>query len=723
MTNPVIYNVFWLPANVHYESDGLAASDTRYENLLNRFAGDVGGNNFYNLVTQYPGSNGTPANSVTFGGSWVDTAAYPHAGTQADPLLDVDIQNEATNAATTNGWTRDINHIYLVFTGINIFECQTSTSDCNFFKTGHTNAYCAYHFFFGGSPTVYAFMGSDGMGGCSNGQVPNGDAIADAEISSASHEFIESVTDPKIDNWLSSVATGQQEIGDLCNRNDGPNNVLAPGADVYLNGNPYDIQQQWSNAVHGCATDLNAAQNGIVPPVLTINKSAPPTAVAGQPINYSITVTNPSDTDASTLTTVTDTLPAGVSYISGTASPAPTSTSPLTWNLGTIAVHDSVTMTFQGRSNPQAINNCASVGYADQLQISTSLSSGPACAPTTVAKAQTTTVVTSNHNPSVFGQPVTLTATVTAKPPGVGTPTGPVQFLDGATPIGSGSLVAGQFSITTASLSVATHPITAVYGGDTNFLGSTSGVLNQVVNKAPTTTTLTASPPGSVGFGHPVTFTATVAVPPPGAGNPTGPVIFLVDGTPVQTVNLNASEQASVTTSALSPGSHLVAAAYQGDGNFLASTGTLTYLVTCTVTITGNHPNAVVASGDSTCVVNATVGGSITVSKGTSLAVINSAVNGSINATNAPNAIEICGSHVVGGSVNISKAKGLVIVGDPGDANCAVNTISGTLLLSNNAHGVEAIGNTVGALVATANSGPGPFPGDVTTIAGNIISH
>jgi hypothetical protein len=39
---------------------------------------------------------------------------------------------------------------------------------------------------------------------------------------------------------------------------------------------------------------------------------------------------------------------------------------------------------------------------------------------------------------------------------------------------------------------------------------------------------------------------------------------------------------------------------------------------------------------------------------------------------------------------------------------CAVNPVSGTLLLSNNTHGVEAIGNTVGALGATGNSGPGP---------------
>ncbi len=721
MTSPVIYNVFWLPPGQHYESDSLASSDTRYENLLNRFAGDVGGNPFYNIVTQYPGSNGTPNNGVSFGGSWVDTGAYPHAGTQTDPLLDADIQAEATNAATTKGWTKDVNHIYLVYTAFNVFECQTSTSDCNFFKTGHTNAYCAYHFAFGGSPTVYSFMGDDSMfgdpGGCSNGVAPNVDAAADAEISTASHEFIESVTDPQINNWLSSVATGQQEIGDLCNRNDGPHNLAAPGADVYLGGHPYDIQQEWSNAVHACAMDLNVVKNSDVPPTLTLSKTGPTTAVTGQAINYTVTVTNPSDTDASTLTRITDTLPAGVTYVPGSASISPSSTSPLTWSLGTLAVHDSVTITFQATSTPASISNCAAVNYDDMLQIAAQ-SAVTSCAPTTVSQAATTTVLSSSANPSVFGQPVTLTATVAPVAPGSGTPTGTASFFDGATLLGSAALSSGVATLTTSSLSVGTHSITAVYSGDGNFIGSTSSVLSQVVNKAPTITTLTANPSGSVGFGHHVTFTAAVSVPPPGVGTPTGTMTFFVDATPVGTVPLSGL-QAGISTSALTPGSHLIQATYNGDGNFLSSTGILNYLVTCTTTITGTHSGPVIASGDSVCIVNATVTGSVTVPTGTSLAVVNSTIDGSISATSSPNAITVCGSHFVGGSVNVIKAGGLVVVGDPGDANCPVNVITATLLLENNTHGVEAINNTVGGLVAFGNSGPGPYPGDGTVISGN----
>jgi uncharacterized repeat protein (TIGR01451 family) len=819
MLTPVIYNVYWLPAGQHYESAATAASDTNYENLLNRWAGDVGGNDFYNIVTQYVGANGRPNNSVSLGGSYTDTTAYPHAGTQADPLSDGDIHGAVDRAVTHFSSPRDLNHIYMVYTALGIEECFSATS-CTFEHNPGDGAFCAYHTVFGG-PSIYAFMGAAGVSrGCGGATTPNGDAAADNEASVASHELIEAVTDPQLDAWFFNDLSG--EIGDLCNQQFGPRNSI--GANLFLGAapNPYALQTEWSNAVHGCAPDLNGARTSLVAPVLTLVKTAPATAVTGQQINYSMTVTNPSNTDASTLTVVTDTLPAGVTFVAGSASPAPSSTSPLTWNLGTLGVHDTKTITFRATSNPQSVNNCGAVNFKDELQIAAQ-AQVTGCAATIIAKANTTTAVMSSVNPSVFGQPVTFTATVAVAAPGAGTASGTVNFFDGATPLGTGTLSGGTTLLTTSTLAVGSHPITAAYGGDTNFNSSTSAILNQVVNKAatstvvtssanpsvfgqpvtftgtvtanppgagtptgtvqffdgatplgtgtlsggtttiaapasvissvgthhitatysgdgsflvstsvvfnqvvnkaPTTTSLTAAPPGSVGFGHPVTFTATVSVPPPGAGSPTGPVVFTVDGTPVGSVNLNASEQASITTASLSPGSHSIGAAYQGDGNFLGSSTTLTYLVTCTVTITGNHPGGVIASGDSTCIVNATVGGSVVVPKGTSLAVENSTINGSITASNSPNAIRICGATVVGGAVNVIGAQGLVIVGDPGDANCAVNNISGALQLRNNLHGVEAIGNTVGSLIVSNNSGPGPFPGDGTTISGNIIRH
>ncbi|KJY40399.1 hypothetical protein VR41_15060, partial [Streptomyces sp. NRRL B-1568] len=61
----------------------------------------------------------------------------------------------------------------------------------------------------------------------------------------------------------------------------------------------------------------------------------------------------------------------------------------------------------------------------------------------TVIQAATTTVLVSLPDPSVFGEAKTLTATVTATAPGAGTPTGTVDFFDGATLLGTGTLNSG----------------------------------------------------------------------------------------------------------------------------------------------------------------------------------------------------------------------------------------------------------------------------------------
>src|SRR5205814_1050874 len=111
----------------------------------------------------------------------------------------------------------------------------------------------------------------------------------------------------------------------------------------------------------------------------------------------------------------------------------------------------------------------------------------------TVNKVNTTTALSSSQNPSVFGQFVTFTATVTAVAPGVGAPTGTVSFKDGVTIVGTGTLNAGQTMFSTSALSVNTHAMTAVYNGSSNFLTSTSIALTQTVNKADTTTTVASS--------------------------------------------------------------------------------------------------------------------------------------------------------------------------------------------------------------------------------------
>jgi streptogramin lyase len=94
----------------------------------------------------------------------------------------------------------------------------------------------------------------------------------------------------------------------------------------------------------------------------------------------------------------------------------------------------------------------------------------------------TTTGLMSSANPSVYGQPVTFTATVSAAS---GTPTGSVQFqVDGNNLGGPVSLVNGSASLTTATLTAGSHTVTAIYSGDDGFFTSASDPLVETVGKA-----------------------------------------------------------------------------------------------------------------------------------------------------------------------------------------------------------------------------------------------
>ncbi len=202
--------------------------------------------------------------------------------------------------------------------------------------------------------------------------------------------------------------------------------------------------------------------------------------------------------------------------------------------------------------------------------------------PQVVNKATTSVGLTSGTNPSVFGQSVNFTATIGVSAPGAGSPTGTVQFLDGGNPITgctSVALAAGQAVCSSSALAVGNHTITAQYSGDGNFNTSNGSLTGnpQVVNKADATVGLTSATNPSV-FGQSVTFTATIAAAPPGAGSPTGTVNFLDSGNPIaacQNVAL-AAGQAQCITSALAVGNHTISAAYSGDGNFNTVSGNLT---------------------------------------------------------------------------------------------------------------------------------------------------
>lgn len=182
-----------------------------------------------------------------------------------------------------------------------------------------------------------------------------------------------------------------------------------------------------------------------------------------------------------------------------------------------------------------------------------------------VAQASTTLSLSSASNPAVYNQSIAFTATITPKFGGAAT--GTVNFMDGSTPIGSATVSGNTAALNTNLLGVGLHSIGAVYLGDSNFTGSLSSRLSQVVNKAMTTTALTSNPNPSL-VGQTVTLTATIT----GlfGGNATGNVTFK-SGTTTLGVATATAGVASLPTSFSTVGKVPLIATYAGDANFKVS--------------------------------------------------------------------------------------------------------------------------------------------------------
>lgn len=264
----------------------------------------------------------------------------------------------------------------------------------------------------------------------------------------------------------------------------------------------------------------------------------------------------------------------------------------------------------------------------------------------TVNPAITSTTVASSTNPSIFGQSVTFTATVSS---GAGTPSGTVTFRDGATMVGTDTLDGlGHATFITSELSGGTHSITATYEGSSNFGSSFSSVLTQTVNPASTSTTVVSNPNPTT-FGESVIFSATVSS---SAGTPSGTVTFMDGATVLGNGTLNGSGQTMFATSTLGAGTHSITAVYNGSANFGTSASTVltqtvnpanttTSLsssqnpsadgqsVTFTATVTTVAPGAGTPTGTITFTDGATVLGTVPVDgTGTAVFVTSSLSNG-----------------------------------------------------------------------------------------------
>jgi Bacterial Ig-like domain (group 3) len=169
----------------------------------------------------------------------------------------------------------------------------------------------------------------------------------------------------------------------------------------------------------------------------------------------------------------------------------------------------------------------------------------------------TTTTLTAAPSPATDSQTITLTATVNES--ATGTPTGNVQFFDGATSLGTsavnGSAVA---TLTAGPLAAGSHTLRAVYAGDSAFLTSQGTtpltVTGTVVPASNTATVLTVAPTSGPAF-QSVTAQGVVTDTTPPAVTPVGNCSFLDGAALLGTSPVNASGVCTFTsTSFQGPG-------------------------------------------------------------------------------------------------------------------------------------------------------------------------
>ena len=377
-------------------------------------------------------------------------------------------------------------------------------------------------------------------------------------VSQTTMTVLRALPDPASDNQLidfTATVTGQ----------DGSNAV---GAVAFMQGSPATT---WGTAqlVNGTASISNAfSQSGTYPitavflgsPNYQTSSSAALKEVVSGTQNVKTTTTivssgtpsilNQPVTFTATVATSSSTIPNGelVTFYNGTNTlgSAATANGLAALTVSSLPLgHNSITAAYPG---DDVYISSTSRAFAQIVQLT----------PTII-------ILTSNLNPSSYGQSVTFS--VSAAPvSGQGTPTGTVTLKNGAIPFGNITLSNGAGSLTTSSLAAGSLSITASYSGDANF-GNNSATLFQVVNLAPTSTTLTSKQNPSA-LNQSVTFTATLNGQY--GGTPGGIVTFTQGASNLGNAALIRGK-ATITYAFPATGTYPVVATYFGDASDSAS--------------------------------------------------------------------------------------------------------------------------------------------------------
>jgi hypothetical protein len=255
LTNKTVA-IYWGPGALAPGSGSASFPDAGYQTVVNRYFSDVAAasgttSNVYAVERQYYNSGGGHIQYASSAGTaLVDDSPYPASGCSDTVaattvcLSDSQIQAEVARVVPNP----DPQTVYFVFTGKGAGSCYSGSS-CAF------SSYCAYHSSFTANRNSYLYANQPYADtvptacDAGSGYHPNGaeSTDADATINVASHEHRESINDPFGNAWYDRRG---YEGSDKCAWNFGS---TSSGYNQTIHGSHYALQQEWSNAISGCA--------------------------------------------------------------------------------------------------------------------------------------------------------------------------------------------------------------------------------------------------------------------------------------------------------------------------------------------------------------------------------------------------------------------------------------------------------------------------------------
>jgi hypothetical protein len=471
------------------------------------------------------------SSSVSFGDSTTITGTVAHAGADDFETVTVDWGDGSSDTGSTG-----------------LFFCSPTCPKVTFLpRSGTEYGFTGTHTYAHAGRYTITVTVTDGVGGRDSAT-----AVREMTVAATTTSLTASTTTPQALQPVTytvtvdspkAAPTGQVHISDEAT--DLP--VCDPGP--LPAGGPYTVTCQAAFPTPGSYTVLASYEGD--PDTAGSNNSPGITLTVGK-ADQAITFTSLPPADATVGDTYTLSATGG-----GSGEPVTFRVDPSTTDDACTLDGATVTFTHQGRC----------VIAADQAGNDIYQTAPTATQSTPVQAIGTTLDVTTGSANSVFGEPVTPTATVAEADST--TPAGTVQFAVDGTAVGGPVSVTGGHAVgpALATLPIGPHQITATFTpSDPTVYAPAQAETGLVVDKAATEIALTV---------HRTALSATVTATPPGAGTPTGTLTFLVDGNAAGSAPLSSG--AATLPSAMAPGqNHEVAAVYGGDSHYTGSSASTT---------------------------------------------------------------------------------------------------------------------------------------------------